>query len=118
MDTPTPAPLTEVAPHALNPIHLILNASGIVLVVLILLGCASTLVWLIWVAKSSQLSALINSQRKFERAAASALSAADLMSAASSHSSAPGARVVKALAQRQKEGHVTRDLLSAIAKRA
>ncbi len=118
MDNPTPAPLTEAAPHALNPVDLILNASGIVLVVLILLGIASTMVWLIWVAKSSQLSALVKSQRKFEQAAASAYSGADLLSVASSHSGAPGARVVKALAARQREGHVTRDLLNAVAKRA
>jgi biopolymer transport protein TolQ len=109
-----PAP----AAHALNPIDLMLGSSGVVLVVLLLLIVASTLVWLIWVAKSTQLRALVGSHRKFEQAAASARSAAELIGVASSYSSAPGARIIKALASRQKEGVVTRDLLSAIAKRA
>jgi biopolymer transport protein TolQ len=114
--------LPEAAPapaaHALNPIDLMLGASGVVLVVLLLLIVASTLVWLIWVAKSTQLRALTGNHRKFEQAAASARSAAELIGVASSYSSAPGARIIKALAHRQKEGVVTRDLLSAVAKRA
>jgi biopolymer transport protein TolQ len=114
----SPAPLTEVPPQALNPVDLILDASGVVLVVLILLGIASSLVWLIWAAKSAQLKSLLSSQRKFERAANQATTAADLEALSRSLSGSPGARVVRALLARQSEGPVTHELLSALAKRA
>jgi len=56
------------APHALNPLDLALGSSGVVLVVLVLLVCASLSVWIIWFLKSSQLRRMVADNRRFEQA--------------------------------------------------
>lgn len=118
MDKLTPGETAANAQKALDPIDLMLGSSGVVLVVLVLLIVASTLVWVIWFAKSAQLRRLTSAHRSFERAAASAATRAELVTAANQFPKAPGARVVRALAARQQEGGATKDLMTAVAKRA
>lgn len=103
---------------ALDPIHLMLDASGVVLVVLLLLIAASTLVWVIWVAKSLQLKRLLSAHRKFEREASQVSSGSELLSLAESHQGAPGAQVVRALGSRLHDDALSSDLLTAIARRS
>ena len=55
-------PAASKAP-ALDPIQLVLGASGVVLVVLALLAVASVLVWLIWFLKTAQLGRLRSAER-------------------------------------------------------
>jgi biopolymer transport protein TolQ len=118
MDKLTPGETAAHAQKALDPIDLMLGSSGVVLVVLLLLIVASTLVWVIWFAKSAQLRRLTSSHRAFERAAANAATRAELVAAATEYQRAPGARVVRALVARQQEGNATKDLLTAVSKRA
>lgn len=118
MDKLTPSETAAHGQNALDPIDLMLGSSGVVMVVLVLLIVASTLVWVIWFAKSAQLRRLTTTHRQFERAAASAASRAELVAAATTYPKAPGARVVRALAARQQEGGATKDLLTAVSKRA
>lgn len=106
------------AAHALNPLDLMLASSGVVLIVLLLLIAASTIVWVIWVAKSMQLGRLISRHRKFEKAATSCVTGADLVALADRSKDAPGARVVLALNRRLADPALTQDLLTAIARRA
>jgi biopolymer transport protein TolQ len=103
---------------ALDPVHLMLNSSGVVLVVLIILIIASTAVWLIWFLKSTQLVRLRGAQHRFEREAEGLESASDLISLSLRHRSAPGARVVLELAKRHHQQNLTNDLVLAVAKRA
>jgi biopolymer transport protein TolQ len=104
---------------ALDPIQLVLGASGVVLVVLSLLAVASILVWLIWFLKTAQLGRLRSAERNFELEAETAERAQDLIAMAFKHKDAPGARVVIELSKRthQRSGNFA-DLLSAVAKRA
>jgi biopolymer transport protein TolQ len=106
------------APHALNPLDLMLGSSGIVLVVLLLLILASTFVWVIWVAKSLQLSRLRSTHRAFEKAAVACGTGAELVALADRSKGAPGARVVLALNRRLADPALTQDLLTAVARRA
>ena len=106
------------APKALDPIQLMLSASGVVLVVLLLLIAASTLVWLIWILKSAQLSRLSAAQHKFEVVAERVSGAADLVQLAQHHSGAPGARVVLELAKHQHLVNQGPDYMISVAKRA
>jgi biopolymer transport protein TolQ len=103
---------------ALDPIQLVLGASGVVLVVLSLLAVASVLVWLIWFLKTAQLGRLRSAERSFELEAETAERAQDLIAMAFKHTSAPGARVVVELAKRHAQRGTSADLLSAVAKRA
>jgi len=48
---------------ALDPIQLVLGASGVVLVVLSLLAVASVVVWLVWFLKTAQLGRLRSARR-------------------------------------------------------
>ncbi len=113
-----PPTTTATQPQAIDPIHLMLDASGIVLVVLLLLIAASTLVWIIWVAKWLQLGRLAGAHRRFEREASRVSHGLDLLSLAESHKAAPGAQVVRALGVRLSDESLTPDLLSALSKRA
>jgi biopolymer transport protein TolQ len=118
-----PAPLGPVvetlpAGKEIDPINLMLDSSGVVLVVLLILIVASTAVWLIWFLKSAQLRRLSYAEHKFEREAAGIESASDLVALALRHRSAPGARVVMELAKRQQQPNLTGELLLAIARRA
>src|SRR6478735_817024 len=102
----------------LDPIQLVLGASGVVLVVLSLLTVASILVWLIWFLKSAQLSRLRNAEHNFELEAETAERAKDLIAMAFKHKDAPGARIVVELAKRHHHRGISTELLSAVAKRA
>jgi biopolymer transport protein TolQ len=108
----------HAAAKALNPVDLMLGSSGVVLVVLLLLIISSTLVWIIWVAKSLQLSRLRRAHRAFEDASVSCASGADLVALADRSKGAPGARVVLALNRRLGDPALTQDLLTAIARRS
>ncbi|HEY3236334.1 MAG TPA: MotA/TolQ/ExbB proton channel family protein [Polyangiaceae bacterium] len=102
----------------LDPIGLMLGSSGVVLVVLLILLCASTSVWLIWFLKSAQLRRLRSAQHRFERETLGVESASELIAVASRHAGAPGARVVFELAKRHHQANLTSEFLLAIAKRA
>ena len=115
MNTPTAAPESQAA---LDPFRLMLESSGIVLVVLFILIIASALVWVIWVLKALQLGRLRHSHLLFEKNAATVESGSDLISLALQHRDAPGARVVIELAKRHHQRNLTPDLLMAVAKRA
>src|SRR6188768_1634054 len=105
-------------PKGLDPIGLMLSASGVVLGVLLILIVASCLVWLIWFLKSAQIGRLLSTHRAFEKASASVERASDLIALAIQHKSSPGARVVLELAKRHHQRHLTSELLMAVAKRA
>jgi len=79
-----------------------------------LLVLFSVLVWVIAVLKALQITRMQAAERKFEREAAMAASAAELFALASQHLAAPGARVVIELAKRA--GNIK--LLSSVARRA
>jgi len=105
-------------PKGLDPIGLMLGASGVVLVVLSILIVASCLVWLIWFLKAAQIGRLQSTHHAFEKASASVERASDLIALAIQHKSSPGARVVLELAKRHHQRHLTSELLMAVAKRA
>lgn len=103
---------------ALDPIALMLGASGVVLTVLVILMVAATLVWLIWFLKFTQLSRLRGALRAFERASENVPRGADLVALAERHRTSPGGRVVLAVARRQEGTPVSSELLNAVARRA
>jgi biopolymer transport protein TolQ len=111
-----PAAASKAPP--LDPIQLILGASGVVLVVLSLLAVASVLVWLIWFLKTAQLGRLRAAERYFELEAETAERARDLIAMAFKHKDAPGARIVVELSKRHHHRILNSELLSAVAKRA
>ena len=111
--TPTAVPIAA-APIKLDPISLILHASGPVFLVVWGLIAAAVVVWVITVLKLIQLARLSEMQRNFESEAAPVVSADALFALAKRHSGAPGARVVLELAKRSGSGK----LLDAVAKRA
>jgi biopolymer transport protein TolQ len=102
----------------LDPLHLMLDASGVVLLVLIILILASTAVWIIWVLKSLQVNRLRAAHHRFEKESESVASASDLISLALKHRASPGGRVVLELAKRHHQPNLSSDLLLAVAKRA
>lgn len=112
-----------LAPQATNadkldPIHLMLGSSGVVLVVLLILIVASTAVWVIWVLKSLQINRLRAAQHRFEKEADTTHRASDLISLALKHRTSPGGRVVLELAKRHHQPNLTSELLMSVAKRA
>ena len=111
--TPTAVPIAA-APIKLDPISLILHASGPVFLVVWGLIAAAVVVWIITVLKLIQLARLAEMQRNFEAEAAPVVSADALFALAKRHLGAPGARVVLELAKRFGSGK----LLEAVAKRA
>lgn len=100
-----------------DPLSLIADASGVVLVVLALLIAASFAVWLIWFLKSMQLRKLDHAQRDFERAAADIGEASALVSLGIAHKGAPGGRIVVEMAKRPR-APLTAEFLMSVAKRA
>ncbi len=110
---PTAVPIAA-APIKLDPISLILHASGPVFLVVWGLMAAAVVVWVITVLKVIQLARLAEMQRNFEAEAAPVVSADALFALAKRHADAPGARVVLELAKRFGSGK----LLEAVAKRA
>ncbi len=113
----TPPP-PGAEPGALNPIQLMLQSSGVVLVVLLVLVVFAFGVWVIWFLKSMQLGRLSATQHAFERAAETVERPDDLVALALKHRGAPGARVVMELAKRHDAGAPSADLLLAVARRA
>ena len=107
-----------VDPTKLDPLHLMLESSGVVLFVLLVLIVASFAVWLIWFLKAMQLRRLVFEQRRFERKAEGLENSAHLISLALEHRGSPGARVVLELAKRHHQRNLTLDLLMGVAKRA
>jgi biopolymer transport protein TolQ len=103
---------------ALDPIQLVLGASGVVLVVLSLLAVASVVVWLVWFLKAAQLGRLRSAERNFELEAETAERAKDLIAMAFKHRDAPGARIVVEMSKRHHQRGLSSELLSAVAKRA
>src|SRR6186713_274097 len=97
---------------------LVQEASGPGLAVLMALGVASILVWVIWFAKWMQLDRLAKSQRRFERACNQTARGSDLLEIGHSMKAAPGATVLRALQARIGDGNLTRELLEATARRA
>jgi biopolymer transport protein TolQ len=98
----------------LDPVSLLMGASGPVLAVVGLLGAAAAIVWAVAALKLLQLGRLNRAERAFEREASYAAFPEDLFALAHRHPRAPGARVVLELAKRA--GNTK--LLAAIAKRA
>jgi biopolymer transport protein TolQ len=111
-------PAAATQPKALDPLHLMLDSSGVVLVVLVILFVAALAVWVIWVLKSLQLRRLRGEQRAFENNVDGIDSAGALISVALQHRTSPGGRVVLELAKRHQQRHLTLDLMLAVAKRA
>ena len=98
----------------LDPVSLVLHASGPVFVVFWMLVLASVLVWLIAIMKLLQVTRMAASEREFEDATIPVTNASDLFVVAKKHTAAPGARVVLELAKRAGSSK----LLGSVAKRA
>ena len=111
------APPTPAGAHALDPLTLVRQASGVVLVVLALLIVASFAVWLIWFLKSMQLRKLQAAQDRFERDAAEVAEASALVALGIQHKGAPGGRIVVEMAKRPRS-NLTSEFLMSVAKRA
>jgi biopolymer transport protein TolQ len=97
----------------MDPVSLVLNASGPVLIVVWLLIITSIAVWFIAALKILQIRRLTNAERKFERDAAMAEDADHLFEIAQGHVAAPGARVVFELQRMRDRPKV----LESVAKR-
>jgi biopolymer transport protein TolQ len=106
------------SPEALDPLSLVFQSSGVVLVVLVILVVASLAVWLIWFLKALQLRNMRSAQAGFEGVAKAASSAADLAAAARQHPHAPGARIVRELSKKRTQPNLSAELLMSVAKRA
>ncbi len=104
----------QLAPIQLDPISLIVNASGPVFVVVWSLVAASAVVWIVTVVKLLQLGRLSAAERRFEADASRATTRDQLFALARRDDGAPGGRVVLALAARSGSP----ELLAAVAKRA
>jgi biopolymer transport protein TolQ len=100
----------------LDPVTLLLNASGPVKLTVALLLLASTMVWVIAVLKWLQLSRLRSAEANFQRDAMRASTGAELFEIAGAHRSAPGGRIVAWLQMRGAPGST--DRLRAIVDRA
>ncbi len=111
------APPSPAAANSMDPLTLVRQASGVVLVVLTLLVVASFAVWLIWFLKSMQLRKLQGAQDRFEREAAGVVEASALVALGIQHKGAPGGRVVVEMAKRPRS-NLTAEFLMSVAKRA
>ena len=110
---PTVVPIAA-APIKLDPISLVLHASGPVFIVVWGLVAAAVVVWVITVLKLLQLARLASLERRFEAESAPVVSPDALFALAKRHPDAPGGRVVLELAKRFGSGK----LLESVAKRA
>jgi biopolymer transport protein TolQ len=113
MLVPAPTP-PVVVPIKLDPVSLVLHASGPVFVIVWGLAIAALLVWTIAVLKTLQLSRLAAAEGRFEAESVQAVNADQLFSVARRHGDAPGARVVYELTRRTGG----RNLVEASAKHA
>lgn len=108
----TPVPVQQVV--NLNPVDLVLHASGPVFVVFWLLVAMATLVWLIAILKAIQIGRMRSELHRFERDAFNVNDAGELFELARRQGGSPGARVVLTIARRGG----TFKLLEAVSKRA
>ena len=106
---------SAAVPIKLDPVSLVLHASGPIFVVVWTLVLAAVIVWVITVLKLLQLTRLSAAERAFEAEAVQATSADQLFALSRRHGEAPGARVVHELSRRS--GGLPKILESA-AKRA
>jgi biopolymer transport protein TolQ len=104
----------QVVPIQLDPVSLVLHASGPVFLVVWSLVAAAAVVWVVTFLKGFQLARLAAAERRFEAEAAGAVTGDHLFTLAQRNGEAPGARVVLALARRAGSAK----LLEAMAKRA
>ena len=104
----------QVVPIKLDPVSLVLHASGPVFLVVWGLAAASVVVWTIAVLKLLQISRLSAAERRFEAESAQATHADQLFALSRRHPDAPGARVVHEIAKRAGGPKI----LEAAAKRA
>jgi biopolymer transport protein TolQ len=109
-----PHDATQVVPIRLDPVSLVVHASGPVFLVVWGLVAASAVVWIVTVLKVLQLARLSAAEKRFETEAARAVTADELYSLAQRNTEAPGGRVVLELARRAG----SHKLLEAVAKRA
>ncbi len=107
-----PAPTQQVV--NLNPVDLVLHASGPVFVVFWLLVAMATLVWLIAILKAIQIGRMRAELHRFERDAFNLVDAGELFELARRQGASPGARVVLTIARRGG----SHKMLDAVAKRA
>jgi biopolymer transport protein TolQ len=98
----------------LDPVSLVVHASGPVFLVVWGLVAAAFVVWTLSLLKLFQLSRLAAAERRFEAESAPVVSAGALFALAERHPGAPGARVVLEIARRGGPSKV----LEAAAKRA
>jgi biopolymer transport protein TolQ len=112
---PGASPEPTSAAVDIDPLSLLLHASGPVRVVNWLLLAAAASVWIVAVLKGLELLRYRSAERAFEAEAAQAQSGEQLFEIARRHPVSPGGRVVLGLAQSTSGGH---DLLEALARRA
>lgn len=105
---------TDAAAPALDPLGILVHATGPVLAVnWTLIGLAGG-VWLVAVLKALQLARIASAERAFEAEAEQAHSAEQLCAAARRFPDAPGARIASEIVRREGD----RDVAEALAKRA
>jgi biopolymer transport protein TolQ len=109
-----PTALAPVVPIKLDPLSLVLHASGPIFLVVWSLVAAALVVWVIAVLKLLQVTRLSAAERRFEAEAVQATSADQLFALSRLHGTAPGARVVQEIARRSGGQKV----IEAAAKRA
>jgi biopolymer transport protein TolQ len=105
---------TTPAAIKLDPVSLVMHASGPIFLVVWSLVVAALLVWVIAVLKLLQVSRLSAAERRFEAEAVQAQSADQLFALSRRHAEAPGARVVQEIARRSGGPKI----IEAAAKRA
>jgi biopolymer transport protein TolQ len=116
MDPILAPPSSAAAPPAvhIDPLSLLLHASGPVRVVNCLLVAAAVSVWIVAILKWLEIARYRSAERSFEAEAVQARSADQLVAIARGHGAAPGARVVLSLAQSGAQP----DLVEALTRRA
>jgi biopolymer transport protein TolQ len=107
-------PSVPVQAIKLDPVSLVVHASGPIFVVVWSLVVAALLVWIIAVLKLLQVARLSAAERRFEAEAVQATSADQLFALSRRHAEAPGARVVQEIARRSGGAKI----IEAAAKRA
>lgn len=113
MTRSVPVNAAQAIPIKLDPVSLVLHASGPVFVVVWALILAAVAVWVIAILKLLQMARLSAAQRRFEAESVAVVSADQLFALARRHPDAPGARVVLELAKRGDPR-----VLESVAKRA
>src|ERR1700728_565939 len=109
-----PTAPAHVVTIKLDPVSLVLHASGPIFIVVWSLVAAAIVVWVIAVLKLLQLTRLSLAERRFETEAVQATSADQLYALSRRHGDAPGARVVQEIARRSGGPKI----IGAAAKRA